>query len=245
MNWLKNIFSKTAPPELPAHFHENAELSEEQISRKLRSEECLFNQGIAINPHLPCIESESEAAIRDPLEVQRRFFAVSFVASVAWEKQHGDMPHDALHESCNREIDKRDRWSWFTDQEQRYLKMASTDPNEDLQLSWRYEAAWPLYWALGSGPEKLEEPVSECDVGLLAETAHTGDPTNDPRLRATSVILDEADLIYRYHWATRQANLSGRELNGISSSVVIERHHALNWLIGYEDQDWDEVTTDT
>ena len=28
-------------------------------------------------------------------------------------------------------------------------------------------------------------------------------------------------------------------------SVVYERHYALNWLIGYCDQSWDEVTTDT
>ena len=27
--------------------------------------------------------------------------------------------------------------------------------------------------------------------------------------------------------------------------VVIERHHALNWLIGYENQQWDDVSTDT
>ena len=29
------------------------------------------------------------------------------------------------------------------------------------------------------------------------------------------------------------------------SGVVMERHYALNWLIGYSDQEWDDVTTDT
>jgi hypothetical protein len=27
--------------------------------------------------------------------------------------------------------------------------------------------------------------------------------------------------------------------------VAQERHHALNWLIGYMDQEWDKVSTDT
>lgn len=29
------------------------------------------------------------------------------------------------------------------------------------------------------------------------------------------------------------------------AGVVQERHHALNWLIGYCGQDWDDITTDT
>jgi hypothetical protein len=27
--------------------------------------------------------------------------------------------------------------------------------------------------------------------------------------------------------------------------VVYERHYALNWLTGYMDQDWDDISTDT
>jgi hypothetical protein len=32
---------------------------------------------------------------------------------------------------------------------------------------------------------------------------------------------------------------------GLHPGVLYERHYALNWLIGYCDQEWDEVTTDT
>jgi len=32
---------------------------------------------------------------------------------------------------------------------------------------------------------------------------------------------------------------------GINPSVIYERHHSLNWLTTYQDQDWDEVQTNT
>ncbi|HDS1213045.1 TPA: DUF4272 domain-containing protein [Shewanella algae] len=31
----------------------------------------------------------------------------------------------------------------------------------------------------------------------------------------------------------------------IDRGVVLERHYALNWLIGFENSDWDEVDTPT
>ncbi|MEY2943079.1 MAG: hypothetical protein RLY97_1093, partial [Pseudomonadota bacterium] len=31
----------------------------------------------------------------------------------------------------------------------------------------------------------------------------------------------------------------------VSLGIIQERHHAINWIIGYDGLDWDEVTTDT
>jgi len=31
----------------------------------------------------------------------------------------------------------------------------------------------------------------------------------------------------------------------LDPDVVAEWHYALNWRVGYEDREWDEVTTDT
>jgi hypothetical protein len=42
------------------------------------------------------------------------------------------------------------------------------------------------------------------------------------------------------------ARVNGRATPaGLDADVIMERHHALNWLIGYMDQAWDDVTTDT
>ncbi|HEX6611164.1 MAG TPA: DUF4272 domain-containing protein [Hyphomicrobiaceae bacterium] len=50
--------------------------------------------------------------------------------------------------------------------------------------------------------------------------------------------------MYRYHWAVRDASINGRPSPAdLDPGIVMERHHALNWLIGYIDAD--DVTTDT
>lgn len=69
---------------------------------------------------------------------------------------------------------------------------------------------------------------------------------DDTKLRSSHEILDEADLILRMHWAIVDARINNREVpGGLDGGVVYERHYALNWLIGYFDQPWDEVSTDT
>lgn len=68
----------------------------------------------------------------------------------------------------------------------------------------------------------------------------------EAKLRPLNEILDPADLIYRYHWAVVDAIINGKAAPaGLDSGVVMERHYALNWLIGYMDQSWDNISTDT
>jgi hypothetical protein len=68
----------------------------------------------------------------------------------------------------------------------------------------------------------------------------------EAKLRPFAQVLDQADLIYRYHWAVVDARIKNKPSPaGLEPGVVQERHHALNWLLGYMHQDWDEVSTDT
>jgi len=68
----------------------------------------------------------------------------------------------------------------------------------------------------------------------------------DARLRSQPEILDQADLIYRYHWAVVDARINNKPAPaGLDPGVAMERHYALNWLVGYMDQDWDDISTDT
>jgi len=66
------------------------------------------------------------------------------------------------------------------------------------------------------------------------------------RLRPAEEIYDANEGIYQMHWAVRDARLNDKPVpNGYDAGVVQERHYALNWLIGYSGQDWDDVSTDT
>jgi hypothetical protein len=66
------------------------------------------------------------------------------------------------------------------------------------------------------------------------------------KLRSKKEILDQADLILRLDWACVSARVKGEPAPGkLDKGVVFERHHSLNWLISYLNQNWDDVTTDT
>jgi len=120
--------------------------------------------------------------------------------------------------------------------------------HDRIQFTWRHEAAWTLLWALGFVAE-LGKPDQICDVEFAASTMAERTASQfieDSELRPIANILDEADLIYRYHWAVRNARIKGQQVPAaLDPGVTEERHYALNWLIGSNEQTWDDVTTDT
>jgi hypothetical protein len=56
----------------------------------------------------------------------------------------------------------------------------------------------------------------------------------------------QAELHLEEHWRARDARLHERSMPpGIDIEIVQERHHAINWITGYDGLRWDEVATDT
>lgn len=116
-------------------------------------------------------------------------------------------------------------------------------------FGWKYEAFWVLAWALGL-VKKLEIPTEICDVqkaiALISSHDNFESFLKSTKMRKPSEILNEADLIYRIHWAVREAQLKNEPIPAnLNSSVVMERHMALNWLIGVGGNDWDNVEIST
>jgi hypothetical protein len=122
----------------------------------------------------------------------------------------------------------------------------SPSEHDRAQFIWRYEAAWTLLWALGF-VARLGRPDQVCNVEFVAKTmieTTTSRFIEESELRPTADILDQADLIYRYHWAVRDASLKGQKIPArLNADVALERHHTLNWLI--LDEEWDDVSIDT
>jgi hypothetical protein len=59
-------------------------------------------------------------------------------------------------------------------------------------------------------------------------------------------LLDGLDLAYRLHWVTTDARVkSMTPAVALEPGVVVERHHALNWLTRFDDAEWDDVETPT
>lgn len=55
-----------------------------------------------------------------------------------------------------------------------------------------------------------------------------------------------ADRLMTLHGEARRAKLANAPpRTPVDIEIIQERHHAINWVIGYDSAPWDEVTADT
>lgn len=165
---------------------------QEALERKKRSEAVLQTAEVPINMSLPVIETEKEVRRRTKDEVAYRALALLVVAVKAEGLEQPIV--ERLVKDYGLEVH-------FTPKERVFLKSMSPSQQDRVQFTWRYEAAWTLLWALGY-VEKLEKPTSICDVPravTLMKERNTKQFIADAKLRSLAEILDQADLIYRYH----------------------------------------------
>lgn len=240
MSCTTTVHSSPAPDERQAMIKAmEARVAPEAWQRKLRSESVLSAEAVPINKLLPVIETAKEAKRRTKEEIAYRALALLVVA----------VKGEGLEQSAVDKIVKdRGLAQHFTPNERAFLMNATPSQHDKVQFVWRYEAAWTLLWALGY-VDKLESPRAVCDVQRavkLMREMGTKQFLAEARLRDLPEILDQADRIYRYHWAVVEARVNGRKAPaGLDPGVTMERHYALNWLIGYMEQEWDEISTDT
>jgi Domain of unknown function (DUF4272) len=247
MSWIKKLFGKEPLPslekivpiatiELPTD-GEPQQFYGDQVMRKQWMEGIIEEQGIPVNRHLPPIESEAEVQIRSSKEIAERLIALVVVAA----KGEG-----IDQESLDEFVAEKQASAFFSPAEAAFMADPNPSDHDRLQFSWRYESAWVMFWALQYIETPLQFPDTMCDVPLLVSTVKETDDLSAKGRHVTNNILNEADLIYRYHWAVRQASIDGKESpGGLHPGIVMERHQALNWLICYCDAEWDDVGTDT
>ena len=212
-------------------------ISAEATDRKFRSETILRAEGIPFFAQLPVIETTAEALKRPKEEVALRTLCLLFVAA------KGEGLRQEVVEGVLESYELRPH---LTPKELGFVLDNSPSQHDRIQFTWRHEAAWTLLWALGFVAQ-LGKPSQICDVEFAARTmteTTTSQFIENSELRPIAEILDQADLIYRYHWAVRNARIKGQQIPAaLDPAVTQERHYALNWLVLA--QAWDHVTTDT
>lgn len=208
-------------------------------ARKDASHTLLRAEGVPILESLPLIEDEISSTRRTEEEVIQRLIALAIV-SVKGET--GD------HAMALGLIKQFNATGYFTPDEQAFIDNTRPSEQDLINMSWRYEGAHVLLWALGIYPD-IGRPDAITDVPFMAATLRDLGPDGlrtKGKLRPQAQLLDATDLMYRYHWAVVQAGLDNEPVpSGLDGGVVYERHYALNWLIGYMDQAWDDISTDT
>jgi hypothetical protein len=214
----------------------------DQNKRKNKNIEFISDLGLRTIEHLPCVESEQEVKIRSSEEIASRVVILAITNLVAFSNITG--------EQANEIISKYSLNKYVTPNEAEFLKT----PTDDLknEMSWRCEAIWTLCWALGI-IDDLGSADTFADLNKINKDKYPITPGIDPnifitkshKIRSPKDILDNNDLYYLLNWACVDSRLNGTELTKVHPGVVYERQYALNWLIYYSEQEWDDITCDT
>lgn len=216
-------------------------------TRKAASIARLQAEGVPYIDHLPMIEDAAAVRIRSAEEIARRAIACLISIQAACDRNACRYTPETA-QWC-QELLRKYAIEQLTPNEAAILGNQGDD-QDVINMVWKYEAYWVLLWALGLVNElSFPDRTVDCDFAINAVSQHADFNSfmKQVRLRDIHAILDEADLIYRYHWACVDARLKQQPMPAdMDASVVMERHAALNWLIDSDGQDdWDTPDVST
>lgn len=180
--------------------------------------------------------------IREASEVAKRALALF---GVWWFAV--DSPRDDAIEW----IKSNDLMGALSPKELEFVSASARSKKQIIDYSWHCERLLMLLWALGV---ILDVPTHEeqCDPTVFKELfcplsgSQTEKFVKTARLRPDDEIWEMEDRIFDLHWQARDAALKGNPSSSpVDPEVIQERHHGINWVTGYCELDWDDVTTDT
>ena len=180
--------------------------------------------------------------IRDAKAIARRALALFGAVGLALGAPRDDVMSWLSQENI---------WDDLSPSELAYVSSSSPTKKQGIDASWKSEALMVLVWALGK-IDALPAPSEQCDTELFKNLLPPYAPISvaefisSAERRPNQSLLDKADELMDLHWEARDAKYHGRPTPPLLNIEIIqERHHAINWVIGYEGLPWDEVTTDT
>lgn len=211
-----------------------------QLKSKSQTEILLTSLNIPYYNRVPLITKEQESEIRSAQDIAKRILVLTYLSYIA------DVEEDRLE--VVDFLKKENLWNSVTNDEQKLFLKEKLTEKESINISWLCEGIWQLLFTINK-VEKLDLPQQEIEMGFIFDKlpdlmAETKEFIESAVIRPTAEILDSFDLIYRIHWAIRNVKSNNLTPLAINSSIVFERHHAINWVIS-PDIDWDDITTDT
>ncbi len=209
--------------------------------RKKQTEKHLKSLNIPFIDHLPLIEEEREVRIRTAQEIAERILVLVYLTYCS------EVPDE--RENVIDFLKTNSLWDKVSPDEKVLFQKKELTDQETANISWRSEGVWLLLWTINK-VDKLELPTEQVEIPEIVSRLpkFLTDPSEFIKaaiVKPTTEILDASDLIYRLHWATRNANLNNQPMPAsLDLSIIMERHYAINWVTIYADE-WDEVSTDT
>lgn len=141
----------------------------------------------------------------------------------------------------------------LTATERDYVFSTRRSAKATINMSWNAEALVVLLWAINK-IKSIPAAHVQCSTGDLADALPPFGLESLPQFigslkrRPEKELSDMADSIQEQHVIARQrkSNPAYRsEAGEIDIEIVQERHRAINWVVGYCGESWDEVTADT
>ncbi|MEK4426849.1 DUF4272 domain-containing protein [Solibacillus sp. FSL K6-1523] len=223
-------------------------ITEEGERRKNNTIMYLNEHGIPFNQGLPQLLPLAHYSFKTQEQIAKRAVALLIIIQYAC-----DVAQDSdIHESRDfftGMLNKFGVEKYLTDNERNFLQSENPNKQEAGNISWQYEAYWVLIWALGL-VDTLDFPDDICDCEYAIQVVSSCESFEqfygETTMRNIEVILDEADKIYRLHWACVNSRIQEQEAPAsLNESVVMERRRGLFWIIGHRDEEWDYISMDT
>jgi hypothetical protein len=238
------------PSEVPIPADWAKDAPPEAVERRNKSMALLRDRHIYVTPWLPLLWERAEEPGRTVEEVCRRAAALLIVSLYSECRVGEHMSYEESREFVNPIIEGYGAEGFFSPGEKAYLDDPNSTEQTQIQYAWQYENLWVMEWALGL-TDDLFWPTRICDVPqsvrIMREYPSMEELTAAARLRPRKELLDQADLIYRLHWACVDARVMGMPApQELEEGVVMERHRALFWLAGCDEMcGWDDVDLST
>ena len=140
-------------------------------------------------------------------------------------------------------------WGAVSEFEKKLFAKNKLTEKDKINISWQTECVYILLWSIQK-LEGIDLPIEQCDTeqifNILPKYLEpVKEFVQNATLRPIAEILDKSDLIYRLHWAAREADSNDEDIPGkIDRGIIQEWHYAINWLT-YYDENWDDILTDT
>ena len=238
------------PSEVPIPADWAKDAPPEAVERRNKSMALLRDRHIYVTPWLPLLWERAEEPGRTVEEVCGRAAALLIVSLYSECRVGEHMSYEESREFVKPIIEGYGAEGFFSPGEKAYLDDPNSTEQTQIQYAWQYENLWVMEWALGLTDDLLW-PTRICDVPqsvrIMREYPSMEELTAAARLRPRKELLDQADLIYRLHWACVDARVMGMPApQELEEGVVMERHRALFWLAGCDEMcPWDDVDLST
>jgi hypothetical protein len=199
----------------------------------------LRSRGVPVNPHLPFTESLEELSVATPQQVAWRVCVLSGLVARACRA-----PRDLVV----RYFESGGLFEHASESEAEVVRAESLTPEQTAQFQWQVEGLWELAWVLClvARPDHFKTCGEEL-VTLVPKPggAAVGDFVERAQMHPTDELLAEADMLYRLHWAVREASLRRQRIpTGLPYNVSDERLRAINWVL-LSDVSWENTDTST